>query len=60
MASDHVLRIPRSDIQGEYVIVSVNSNGPALLDLQLIGTEGTTPYLETGNLVPGRLAIFNG
>ncbi|MCJ1377190.1 hypothetical protein MMC17_000282 [Xylographa soralifera] len=47
MASDHVLRIPRSDIQGEYVIVNVSPNGPALLDLQLIGTEGTTPYLET-------------
>ncbi|MCJ1433861.1 hypothetical protein MMC27_003226 [Xylographa pallens] len=47
MASDHVLRIPRGDIQGEYVIINVSSNGPALLDLKLIGTEGTTPYLET-------------
>ncbi|MCJ1285375.1 hypothetical protein MMC26_004715 [Xylographa opegraphella] len=47
MASDHVIRIPRSDIHGEYVIINVSSNGPALLDLKLIGTEGTNPYLET-------------
>ena len=55
MASDHVLRIPRSDIQDEHVIVNVSSNGPALLDLTLVGTEGTTPYLKNGNLDPGRL-----
>ncbi|MCJ1391476.1 hypothetical protein MMC18_004340 [Xylographa bjoerkii] len=47
MASDHILRIPRSDIQGEHVLVNVSTNGPALLDLKLIGTEGTTPFLVT-------------
>ncbi|MCJ1399163.1 hypothetical protein MMC11_002365 [Xylographa trunciseda] len=47
MTSDHMLRIPRIDIQGEYVLINVSTNGPAVLDLKLIGTEGTSPYFVT-------------
>ena len=45
MASEYVLRIPRSDSAGEYVILNVNKNGSALLDLKLVATEGTNPYV---------------
>ena len=58
MASDHMLRIPRSDFQGKHILVNVSKNGPALLDLKLIGTEGTVPYLTTGNWVNKCLGMF--
>ena len=45
MASDHVLRIPRSDNDGDFVLVNVTSSaGPSELDLRLLATEGESPY----------------
>ena len=46
MASDHVLRISRSDNEGEYVLVNVTSSaGSPALDLRLLATEGESPYI---------------
>ncbi|KAL8664582.1 MAG: hypothetical protein Q9168_007881 [Polycauliona sp. 1 TL-2023] len=44
MSSDHVLRISRSDLPGEYVLLNSSSNGSSPLDLQILATEGTEPY----------------
>jgi hypothetical protein len=45
MASDHVLSIPRSDSKGDNVLVNVVPSGKASLDLKLVATEGTSPYI---------------
>lgn len=46
MASDHVLRIPRSDNEGDFVLVNITSSvGPSALDLKLLATEGESPYI---------------
>ena len=47
MASEHILRIARSDSEGDYVLVNVTSNGPQPLDVKLAGTEGDNPYITT-------------
>ncbi|KAI4138673.1 MAG: hypothetical protein LQ341_004560 [Variospora aurantia] len=47
MASDHVLRIPRTDSPGEYVLLNTSSCGSSPLDLKLLATEGTEPYVKT-------------
>lgn len=47
MASEHVLRVPRSDNEGEFVVVNVSSNGNSPLDLKLLATEGESPYVTT-------------
>ena len=47
MASEHILRIPRSDSQGDFVLVSTSSNGSSPLDLKLLATEGDSPYVTT-------------
>ena len=45
MAVEHILRIPRSDSEGDFVLVNVSSNGPGPLDLKLLATEGESPYV---------------
>lgn len=46
MACDHVLRISRSDNEGEYVLVNVTSSAdPSASDLMLLATEGESPYI---------------
>lgn len=45
--SEHILRIPRSDSEGDYIILNVTSNGPEPLDLKLVATEGDAPYITT-------------
>ncbi|KAL8811364.1 MAG: hypothetical protein Q9200_001858 [Gallowayella weberi] len=47
MASEHVLRLPRTDSPAEYVLLHTSSNGSSPLDLQLLATEGTEPYIKT-------------
>ncbi|KAL8649307.1 MAG: hypothetical protein Q9210_004476 [Variospora velana] len=47
MASEHVLRIPRTDNPGEYVLLNTSSCGSSPLDLKLLATEGTEPYVKT-------------
>ena len=43
-AQEYVLRVRRSDEDGEYVLANVSSNGPKLLDLKIRATEGENPY----------------
>ncbi|EGD92928.1 hypothetical protein TESG_00488 [Trichophyton tonsurans CBS 112818] len=45
MSQDSILRIPRSDSSGDYALIKVSKSGASDLDLQLIGTEGETPYV---------------
>ena len=45
--AEHILRIPRSDSEGDYVVLNVTSNGPSPLDLRLVATEGDAPYITT-------------
>jgi len=50
MSDEIVLRIPRSDRHGEYVLVNVVPRESSLLDLKLIATEGEAPYVGSGKL----------
>ncbi|EFE39339.1 conserved hypothetical protein [Trichophyton verrucosum HKI 0517] len=45
MSQDSILRIPRSDSSGDYALIKVSKSGASDLDLQLVGTEGETPYV---------------
>lgn len=45
MASEKILRIARSDSEGDYVLVNVSSNGASPVDLKLLATEGESPYI---------------
>ena len=45
MEVEHILRIPRSDSDGDYVLVNVASKGRNPLDLRLLATEGEAPYV---------------
>ncbi|KAL8755482.1 MAG: hypothetical protein Q9184_004790 [Pyrenodesmia sp. 2 TL-2023] len=46
MASEHVLRIPRTDSPGDYILLNTTSSGSSPLDLQLLATEGSEPYVK--------------
>jgi hypothetical protein len=48
MVSENILRVPRSDSEGDFVLVNVSSNGPSPLDLKLLATEGFNPYICKG------------
>ncbi|QQK42762.1 DNA double-strand break repair and VJ recombination XRCC4 [Penicillium digitatum] len=41
-----ILRFPRSDETGSFVLVHVSCTGPAPLDLSLMATEGESPYVS--------------
>ncbi|KAL8703913.1 MAG: hypothetical protein Q9201_002925 [Fulgogasparrea decipioides] len=56
MPSEHVLSIPRTDSPGDYILFNTSSNGPSPLDLKLLATEGTQPYLK--NLKHSRIAKY--
>ncbi|KAI4095494.1 MAG: hypothetical protein L6R37_007064 [Teloschistes peruensis] len=47
MTSEHVLRVVRSDSPGDYILLNASSNGSSPLDLELLATEGSQPYLKT-------------
>ena len=49
MPTNCVLQIPRSDSDRDVVLVNVVSNGPAVLDLKLVATEGTSPFTTTSD-----------
>ncbi|PGH00609.1 hypothetical protein GX51_05708 [Blastomyces parvus] len=44
MAKETILRIPRSDSPGDFVLVKVTRPGSSELDLKLVATEGEAPY----------------
>lgn len=43
--SEHILRIPRSDSEGDYVLIQVKSRSSSALDLKFVATEGEAPYV---------------
>ncbi|KAL8712762.1 MAG: hypothetical protein Q9220_002970 [cf. Caloplaca sp. 1 TL-2023] len=47
MAVEHVFSIPRTDSPGDRVLLHTSSNGSSPLDLQLLATEGSEPYIKT-------------
>ncbi|EEQ91951.1 hypothetical protein RJZ56_006201 [Blastomyces dermatitidis] len=44
MAKETILRIPRSDSPGDFILVKVTRPGSSELDLKLVATEGEAPY----------------
>ena len=52
MAPENILHLPRSDSNGEHVLVNVSSGGPSPLDLKLLATEGESPYMATSEFRP--------
>lgn len=50
MNREIILRIPRSDSEGEFVLVNVSSQGSSDLDVKLLATEGESPYVTSSNL----------
>ncbi|KAL8921106.1 MAG: hypothetical protein Q9208_005859 [Pyrenodesmia sp. 3 TL-2023] len=46
MTSEHVLRIPRTDSPGDYILLNTTPSGSSPLDLQLLATEGSEPYVK--------------
>ncbi|KAJ5431930.1 hypothetical protein N7445_008428 [Penicillium cf. griseofulvum] len=46
VSTDRILRFPRSDEAGAFVLVHVSYTGPAPLDLRLTATEGESPYVS--------------
>ncbi|KAK2854396.1 hypothetical protein FQN49_005135 [Arthroderma sp. PD_2] len=63
MSSESILRIPRSDSSGDYVLIKVSKSGSSDLDLQLVGTEGENPYagsLKTSGIKKLRAKNYRG
>lgn len=50
MAPEHVLRIQRTDSPGDCILLNTSSTGSSPLDLKLLATEGTEPYVKTCKL----------
>jgi hypothetical protein len=46
MADPLVLRLPRTDVDGDFVLVNVLQSGPDPLDLKLIATDGEAPFVR--------------
>ncbi|GKT57013.1 mitotic apparatus protein p62-like protein [Colletotrichum tofieldiae] len=44
MASGHVLRFPRSDSEGGFVVIQATPTRSKALDVKLVGTDGVEPY----------------
>ncbi|KAE8375878.1 hypothetical protein BDV26DRAFT_266802 [Aspergillus bertholletiae] len=55
LSLSHVLRVPRTDDPGSFVLVHVTRTGSSLVDLSITATEGENPY--TGTV---RLSHLNG
>lgn len=49
--TEHILRVPRSDSEGDFVLINVASNGKSPLDLKLLATEGECPYITTSESI---------
>ncbi|THW46210.1 hypothetical protein D6D21_04005 [Aureobasidium pullulans] len=40
-----VLRLPRTDVDNDFVLVNVQQSGPDLLDVKLVATDGEAPFV---------------
>ncbi|KAK2749207.1 hypothetical protein FQN57_006822 [Myotisia sp. PD_48] len=47
MVDESILRIPRSDSSGDFILIKASRSGTSKLDLDLVGTEGESPYVGT-------------
>lgn len=45
MGETHILRVPRVDDDGGYVLIQVTPNGRKDLDLKLLATDGLSPFV---------------
>jgi exosome complex RNA-binding protein Csl4 len=45
MASSHIIRIPRTDEEGSYVLGEVTPSGSKPLNVKFVATEGEEPYV---------------
>ena len=53
MSHEHILKVLRTDAEeNEYVLVNVQTNGPKLLDLKLVATDGDVPYVTESKYPP--------
>ena len=57
MASSKILRIQRADSAEEYVLMKASSSGKHALDLDLLATEGSSPYAGKGVLFRANLTF---
>ena len=44
MAGEHILKVPRSEGEGNFVVINVKSIGPKTLDLALLATDGNSAW----------------
>lgn len=58
MSSSKILRIQRADSAEEFVLIKASSTGKHALDLDLLATEGSSPYVGKGVSLRTNL-IFN-
>jgi hypothetical protein len=56
---ERVLRFPRSDKPGAFVLVHVSKNSSAPLDLTLTATEGESPYISLGRSLQMEVGEFH-
>jgi hypothetical protein len=40
-----VLRLPRTDVDSDFVLINIEQFGSDLLDLKLVGTDGSSPFV---------------
>ncbi|OJD24918.1 hypothetical protein ACJ73_03720 [Blastomyces percursus] len=63
MVKETILRIPRSDSPGDFVLVKVTRPGSSELDLKLAATEGEAPYrglVKSAQIEKLRAKNYNG
>lgn len=48
MSHEIILKIPRNDLEGnEHVLVNISNHGANPLDLKLLATDGSSPYVTS-------------
>lgn len=52
MASSRIIRVPRTDEEGAYILGEVTPSGSKPLNVKFVATEGEEPYVVKRELVP--------
>lgn len=47
MATEHILKIPRSEDEGNFVMLNIKSDGIKPLDIALLATDGDSAWAST-------------
>ena len=50
MANEHILKVPRSEDEGNYIMLNIKSNGNKPLDMALLATDGDTAWASNSEL----------